>query len=48
MLSFLLRVFAVVIFALLAGEWLIHGHEFQWAAGAVAAFVASFVINEHP
>lgn len=43
MLALLLRVFAAVVFVLLAGAWLIHGHEIRWAEAATAAFIASFV-----
>lgn len=46
MLRFLLVLFATVIFVLLAGEWLIHDHQSQWAFGAAAAFTASFLVTD--
>jgi hypothetical protein len=44
MLTFLLRLFAVVIFALLAFK-VLNTDTLQWAYGASAAFVASFLVT---
>lgn len=46
MIAFLLRLFATVVFFLLAAEWLIHDHSLQWAFGAAAAFTASFIVDD--
>lgn len=43
MIRFLLILFTVVIFSLLACEWLIHADQVRWAEGAVATFAASFL-----
>lgn len=48
MISFLLRLFAVVVFFLLAAQWVIHTKEFQWGFGASSAFVASFLVEGGP
>lgn len=46
MLSFLLRLFALVVFVLLAAAWLIHEKQFQWQCGALAAYVASTIVGD--
>jgi hypothetical protein len=43
MIRFLLVLFAVVIFVLLAAQWLIHADQVRWAYGAFAAWAASFL-----
>lgn len=43
MVKLLLVLFAVVVFALLAADWLIHADQARWAFGAAAAFAASFL-----
>ena len=43
MSRFLLVLFAVVVFFLLAIEELIHSNQTQWAYGAFAAWAASFL-----
>ena len=45
MIAFLLRLFAVVVFVLLAATWVIHSKQLQWAYGASGAFVASFLVD---
>jgi hypothetical protein len=42
-LTFLLRLFAVIVFFMLATALVIHTKQAQWAYGASAAFVASFL-----
>lgn len=44
MLSFLLRLFAALVFLALAATWL-DKNTVQWAYGASSAFVASFLID---
>lgn len=44
MLSFLLRLFAAIVFLALAATW-IDSDTIRWAWGASSAFVASFLID---
>lgn len=46
MIRFLLILFATIVFFLLAAQWLIHDRQAQWAYGASAAFVASFLVDD--
>jgi hypothetical protein len=41
MLKFLMLVFAVAVFVLLAGQWFIHQDQFRWAAAAIASYMAT-------
>lgn len=47
MLTFLLRLFAAVVFLALAATWIKGTHQLQWAYGASAAFVVSFLIENY-
>lgn len=43
MIKLLLLIFSVVVFVLLAANWMIHADQVRWSYAALAAFIVTFI-----